>query len=63
MAKTIDSQAIMAVYRTTTTEEVEGPYDGWAARHDRECAELGFGLPSLIGEPDLFTRIFVFEVR
>jgi SAM-dependent methyltransferase len=48
MAKTIDSEAIKAVYEATTTEEVEGAYDGWAARYDRENAELGFRLPSLI---------------
>ena len=39
MTKTIDSQAIKAVYRATTTGKVEGAYDGWAARDDRDNAE------------------------
>jgi len=48
MNKTIDSEAIRAVYEATTTAEVEESYDAWAARYDRENAELGFRLPGLV---------------
>lgn len=44
----IDTEAIKAVYEATTTAEVEESYDAWAARYDRENAELGFRLPGLV---------------